>query len=108
LVKRQIKHWDKSVRLLSAEALSVLVATDPKRFVDSILPTLLDQSLSQDLPTRHGSALAVAKVVIALKESGHPLSEELNLRIVELVPAIEKARLYRCPNPQPRTLNPEH
>jgi hypothetical protein len=101
LVKRQIKHWDKAVRLLSAEALSELVATDPKRFADSILPTLLDQSLSQDLPTRHGSALAVAKVVVGLKESGHPLSDELNSRVVDLVPAIEKARLYRCSSTRP-------
>lgn len=95
LVKAQVRHWDKSVRLLSSQTLGILVSTDAARFADEILPKLLDASLSQDLPTRHGSALGVAETVLGLRGCGHVLSKDVSDRVVELVPAIEKARLYR-------------
>lgn len=69
---------------------------DTSYFTTRILPVLVESSLSPDLPTRHGCALGVAEVVLGLSECGCELGEELADKVVELVPAIERARLYRC------------
>uniref|UniRef100_A0A7S1HIM2 Tubulin-folding cofactor D ARM repeats domain-containing protein n=2 Tax=Hemiselmis andersenii TaxID=464988 RepID=A0A7S1HIM2_HEMAN len=95
LVERQVRHWDKQIRVLSAQTLRLLVGKEPGLFTEGVLQRLLDAALSPDLATRHGSALGVSEVVMGLKECGVALEEGLAARVVGLVPAIEKARLYR-------------
>lgn len=94
-VKRQINHWDKNIRVVSSQALRKLVHRDTSYFTTKILHVLVESSLCPDLPTRHGCALGVAEVVLGLSECGCELGEELADKVVELVPAIERARLYR-------------
>jgi hypothetical protein len=83
------------MRVVSSQTLRLLAAADTAYFVGKVLPALLDASLSPDLPTRHGSALGVAEVVLGLSEAGCSLPEDLVDKAIGLVPAIEKARLYR-------------
>ena len=95
LVSRQLKHWDSAMRHLAAEALRKLVPLFPAYFVDTALPALLEQAMSSDVPTRHGGACGLAQVLLGMKDCGHALPAALETRVVGLVPAVEKARLFR-------------
>uniref|UniRef100_A0A803NVD6 Tubulin-specific chaperone D n=1 Tax=Cannabis sativa TaxID=3483 RepID=A0A803NVD6_CANSA len=95
LLYNKICHWDKGLRELAAEALSALVKYDPVYFADSVLETLIPCTLSSDLCMRHGATLAVGELVLALHQCDYALSSEKQKRVAAVVPAIEKARLYR-------------
>jgi hypothetical protein len=47
------------------------------------------------VPTRHGGACSIAQILLGLKDCGHKLPSDLETRVVGLVPAVEKARLFR-------------
>ena len=83
------------MRVLSSQTLCKLAAADPAYLTSKVLPMLLDMSLSPDLPTRHGSALGVAEIVCGLSDAHAALPDDIIEKVVGLVPAIEKARLYR-------------
>ncbi|KAJ7541816.1 hypothetical protein O6H91_10G078100 [Diphasiastrum complanatum] len=95
LLQSKIGHWDRGIRELAAEALSCLAKYESALFEDTILQTLISRSLSSDLNLRHGACLAAAEVVKALHECGFRFSSEKEKAIANMVPAIEKARLYR-------------
>ena len=95
LAEVQLRHWDKSVRGLSASALRLLTKCDPGYMVGRILSPLLEGSLSPDLPTRHGCTLALAECVLGFSDARHALDEGWHARLIDAVPQIEKARLYR-------------
>ncbi|KAL4199389.1 hypothetical protein AMTRI_Chr03g50890 [Amborella trichopoda] len=95
LLTYKICHWDKGLRELAAAALSALVKYEPGYFCDFVLDKLIPCTLSLDLNMRHGATLAVAEIVLALHQCGAMLSIEKQNRISGIVPAIEKARLYR-------------
>ncbi|KAI9172975.1 hypothetical protein H9P43_007106 [Blastocladiella emersonii ATCC 22665] len=64
LLENSVFHWDPAVRVLAAEALGVLVDLKPDIFqhlFDTLLPTIT----STELGTRHGSAVALAEVILA-------------------------------------------
>jgi hypothetical protein len=54
----KIQHWDKSIRELSARAISCLTVVDPKYVHDFVLPKLVASTTASDLNLRHGSILA--------------------------------------------------
>jgi tubulin-specific chaperone D len=95
LVQVQLRHWDRSLRSLSAGTLRLLSKADPAYIVDTVLPALVESTLSADLPTRHGATLAVAECVLGLCDAGRALDDGWHERLVDVVPQIEKARLYR-------------
>ncbi|OWM64922.1 hypothetical protein CDL15_Pgr028640 [Punica granatum] len=86
---------DKSLRELAGEALAALVKYDPEYFAGYVLQKLIPCTLSSDLCMRHGATLAVAELVLALHQYGHSLSNDKQKQVAGIVPAIEKARLYR-------------
>jgi hypothetical protein len=96
LVYVKLRHWDRAVRELAATALAALTPADP-HFVAGAecLSVLTAGCLSPDLPTRHGAACALAAVVRALHACGHALPDDVQATVVAVVPAVEKARLYR-------------
>lgn len=47
------------------------------------------------MQVRHGAALGLGEVVLALHTSGHALDDDRQSAVAAMVPAIEKARLYR-------------
>lgn len=95
LLYNKICHWDKSLRELAAKALAALVKYEPEYFVNYVLEKLIPCTLSTDLCMRHGATLAAGEVVLAVHQCGYVLSADSHKRIAGIVPAIEKARLYR-------------
>ncbi|WOL10087.1 tubulin-folding cofactor D isoform X1 [Canna indica] len=95
LLSSKINHWDKSLRELAAEALSALAQYDPKYFADHVLAKLIPSTLSSDLCTRHGATLAAGELVVTLHRLGIVFSTDEQKSLSGVVPAIEKARLYR-------------
>ncbi|KAL3695132.1 hypothetical protein R1sor_008783 [Riccia sorocarpa] len=95
LMNVKISHWEKSLRELSAESLSLLAKYDVSYFAGHVLDTLVPRTLSADLCQRHGATLAVAEVIKALHELSFKLSADKESMVAGIVPAIERARLYR-------------
>ncbi|ESQ44003.1 hypothetical protein EUTSA_v10005754mg [Eutrema salsugineum] len=95
LLYNKICHWDKSLRELAAETLAALVKYEPEHFANYVLEKLIPCTLSTDLCMRHGATLAAGEVVLALHQCGYVLSADSHKRMAGIVPAIEKARLYR-------------
>ncbi|KAL6560372.1 hypothetical protein OROGR_003931 [Orobanche gracilis] len=95
LLQSKICHWDKSLRELAATALSALVKFEPEYFANIILEKLSPCTLSSDLCMRHGAVLATGEVVLALHMHNYILSADKQKVAADIVPAIEKARLYR-------------
>ncbi|PSS24147.1 Tubulin-folding cofactor D like [Actinidia chinensis var. chinensis] len=95
LLHNKICHWDKGLRELAANALASLVKYDPKYFANFVLEKLIPCTLSPDLCMRHGATLAAGEIVFALYKCDYALSTDKQKQIAGIVPAIEKARLYR-------------
>ncbi|XP_051132533.1 tubulin-folding cofactor D [Andrographis paniculata] len=95
LLHSKICHWEKGLRELAATALSHLVKLKPEYFADVILDKLVPCTLSTDLCMRHGATLATGEVILALHECNYALSTDKQKVAAGVVPAIEKARLYR-------------
>ncbi|XP_020211483.1 tubulin-folding cofactor D isoform X2 [Cajanus cajan] len=95
LLDRKICHWDKSLRELAAEALSFLVKYDPQYFASIVMEKLIPCTLSSDLCMRHGATLATGELVLALHQCSFTLPSDKQKILAGVVPAIEKARLYR-------------
>ncbi|KAK2968570.1 hypothetical protein RJ640_006761 [Escallonia rubra] len=95
LLYNKICHWDKGLRELATTALSALVKYDPEYSANFVLEKLIPCTLSSDLCMRHGATLAAGELVLALHKCNHTLSKDKQKNIAGIVPAIEKARLYR-------------
>nr|XP_010919466.1 tubulin-folding cofactor D isoform X3 [Elaeis guineensis] len=95
LLCNKITHWDKSLRELAAEALSALAKYDHEYFAGYVLEKLIPSTLSLDLCTRHGATLAVGELVLTLHQLGFVFPSDKQKTLSGIVPAIEKARLYR-------------
>ena len=95
----KLSHWDPSIRLLASKALNGLTSTDLQYMSVIVLPYLLKSCFDEkNLPSRHGSTLGLAEIVLAFGEVESMekyLSPELLDSITEAVPTIEKRRLYR-------------
>ncbi|KAM1026785.1 hypothetical protein ACFX2A_040629 [Malus domestica] len=95
LLYNKICHWDKGLRELAAEALSSLVKYDHDYLANYAVEKIIPCTLSSDLCMRHGATLAAGELVLALHKCGYALSADKQKRVAGVVPAIEKARLYR-------------
>ncbi|KAJ3682191.1 hypothetical protein LUZ60_014764 [Juncus effusus] len=95
LLFSKINHWEKGLRELAAEGLSALAKYEPDYFGDYVINEIIPLTLSQDLCTRHGAILAAAELALTLHNLGFIFPSEKQKALSGLVPAIEKARLYR-------------
>ncbi|XP_047981355.1 tubulin-folding cofactor D isoform X1 [Salvia hispanica] len=95
LLHNKICHWEKGLRELASTALSLLVKFEPEYFANVILDKLVPCTLSSDLCMRHGATLATGEVVLALHKQSYALPTDKQKTVAGIVPAIEKARLYR-------------
>jgi len=98
LYRTKMFHWDPTIRKLTSKSLSALTTLDPKFVGGIVMPFLMDKSLDPtNLNVRHGAVLGVAETVLALSKLKQldALSETSKTFLAELVPAIEKKRLYR-------------
>ncbi|KAG8084191.1 hypothetical protein GUJ93_ZPchr0010g7418 [Zizania palustris] len=95
LLCNKITHWERSLRELSAQALSMLVQYDMKYFAGYALEKIFPCTLSSDLCTRHGATLASGEIALKLYQLGFTFTTDMQKALSGIVPAIEKARLYR-------------
>ena len=104
LFKIKLCHWDPAVRLLTSKALNGLTSFDIDYMKSTVIPYLLENSMDQrNVQLRHGSVLGLAEIVLAFgsikvleeRELETLLSSAQLTSIAELVPMIEKKRLYR-------------
>lgn len=95
LYEVKLFHWDIEMRLLSAKTLATLAPLDLNHMAEFALPSLIPYTISTDLVRRHGAVSGVGELLVALVQGGITLSEELTESILNIVPSIEKARLYR-------------
>ena len=100
LLAVKLHHWDSDIRTLASQSLAQVSKLNPMYCAKEILPKLLEQSFNDDLVVRHGSLLGAAEMVLALGELNlvkdiKALNDDMKSSIVELIPSIEKAHLYR-------------
>lgn len=103
LFEIKLQHWDKALRVLASQALGNLTHLDTEYIESIAIPHLLEKSLDPlNVQLRHGAVLGLAEILNSYslmvndaKPIARLLSEELLSGLVELVPAIEKKRLYR-------------
>eukprot|EP00048_Salpingoeca_helianthica_P006781 m.102538 g.102538 ORF g.102538 m.102538 type:complete len:1182 (+) comp14122_c1_seq1:62-3607(+) len=79
LAAHKIAHWDRDVRLLAAQALGRLCATNCDLVISTTREQLLPDMLAADLNRRHGALLAVGQIALGLASAGTPT------RLAELV-----------------------
>eukprot|EP00752_Nemacystus_decipiens_P005667 g5128.t1 len=91
----KLKHWDPELRRLSALALGAMAPLEPRYAAGTVLPAALADALSPDLLRRHGACLALAEVTLALGKVSYTIPADTTAGLVGIVPALEKARLYR-------------
>jgi hypothetical protein len=116
LIEHKINHWDKDMRELTSKAVPKLflaVFTEEyqrksqqlgENFNEStnqLVRELLDGCLSDHLYTRHGSLLTLTRLLQVLvqyclnTEFSFSLSQDNHQLLENLIPTIEKKRLYR-------------
>jgi hypothetical protein len=93
----KLGHWDRDIRLLAAKALGKLAQLDQDLAVDNLRKVIV-HCMSPLANLRHGSLLAVGEIVLSLcLETNSPFLFPLDLAddIAQLVPRLDKARMYR-------------
>ncbi len=66
LVNEKLKHYEESLRILAAKALSVLVCFNPNLVVTKYLPTLMNNVYSKILHIRQGALLGISEIILGL------------------------------------------
>eukprot|EP00698_Gefionella_okellyi_P015427 TRINITY_DN4352_c0_g1_i1.p1 TRINITY_DN4352_c0_g1~~TRINITY_DN4352_c0_g1_i1.p1 ORF type:complete len:1198 (-),score=203.98 TRINITY_DN4352_c0_g1_i1:1530-5069(-) len=95
LVQFGVPHWDKTVRELSSHALYNLASVASEHIVSNVLPQMSLRVTADDLVERHGAILAVAELTRARPLLSVPFADALIADLINIVPKIESARLYR-------------
>ncbi|KAH3743339.1 beta-tubulin cofactor D [Pelomyxa schiedti] len=92
LLKVKLKHWDPVIRELAAKSIGRISTVASQIILDQYLPAIVPQCLALDVFSRHGNLLALAEIVTSLQLT-YP--EKLLQDILDIIPQIEDARLYR-------------
>lgn len=95
LLNVKLRHWDITLRQLTAETLGKLVLVDTEFFSTAAIDALIPRCLDSVLEVRHGSALGLSQVLLALHGAGLSLTADRQDKVRTIVVEIEKARLYR-------------
>jgi len=104
-------HWDLEIRTIASKSLHGLTSLDHDYFATKVVPELIESCIDSDLAIRHGAILGVAEIILALgyirdgkvqqdtmqgvgsEDLG--ISSDIAISVAELVPRLEKLRLYR-------------
>ncbi|KAL0271366.1 UNVERIFIED_CONTAM: hypothetical protein PYX00_008475 [Menopon gallinae] len=85
LVEKKVDHWDVAIRELTSSALFNMTPLNADYMMDFVIPALLKKTKSVDLNCRHGSVIALAEVIHALKLLNRDVSQEVIEEIRQLV-----------------------
>eukprot|EP00884_Botryococcus_braunii_P022550 jgi/Botrbrau1/897/Bobra.0167s0018.1 len=95
LLEVKLAHWDRALRTLASQGLAALVPTDTTYFATEAVDFLVARCVDPVLEVRHGAALGLGEVVLALHACGEGLAPGAAQRVAGVVAAVDKARLYR-------------
>ena len=100
LLDVKARHWEPKLRLLAAQAAARLAPLDAEWTTTKMIPALVARSISADLKERHGAVHMLAEVLLGLVNTTHGgdganLPVETRKAVANVVPNIEKMRLYR-------------
>lgn len=90
----KLSHWDKQIRQLASKAVASLALIDVP-FTLHLLSQLAIECTSSNVNVRHGSILATAELLFKLISHNVAVPSTLISEIVEIVPNINKNRLFR-------------
>ena len=94
-----MKHWEKSLRELAAQALASLVHTDVEYHCTESVPRLIQSCLSNVLDERHGAIAGMACIIpqiYALKnDDDHWLDGCVQQQLADIIPTLVNAGLTK-------------
>ena len=95
----KLSHWDENIRALAAEGLAKLTPMDVGNMIPIVRSLIID-AMSSNLASRHGALLGLAHIIPALSQcsnlsSIHLLEADVMEDLINLIPKLDKARLYR-------------
>ena len=99
LVGTKLYHWDRNVRVASAESVGKIVPilsqkeALAKKLTEQVIPALLAKAVSPVIPTRHGAIAALANIVATLPAS-LATADRLET-ILGVLPKLHSKRLFR-------------
>lgn len=96
LLAVKLEHWDPEIRDISAKSLCKLIEINSFK-ANFVLKLLLKNCLSDNISRRHGALLSLAGM-LHISISKFTIDQENLISIEQLVPTIEKLRLYRGKN----------
>ncbi len=67
----KLRHWEPAMRILSAQALSVVCVFNPKMVVEDFLTKLIPLCFDKALHIRHGAIFGVGEILIGLSGNSH-------------------------------------
>lgn len=94
LQEAKLSHWDKQIRQLASKAVASLALIDVP-FTLHLLSQLAMECTASNVNVRHGSILAMAELLFKLISHNVAVPSTLMSEIVEIVPNINKNRLFR-------------
>ena len=96
LSQTKIFHWDEEIRLIAAQGLAQLVPVHlgPQLGLQA-LKHLLPCCTSKVFSTRHGAVVGISSLIFALSLSSTIIPMDIMSAVVDVVPALDKARLFR-------------
>ena len=94
LHQTKLCHWDRDIRELASKCLASMVPINPMICLE-VLSCLDSEGTNPNLFKRHGAVLGISRMLLAYKRFRESLPTALLDNIVNLVPALDKARMYR-------------
>jgi hypothetical protein len=97
----KLVHWDEEIRVLASKGLARLAHINKDNTI-LLLRSIVADGLSTNFARRHGSLLGVAEIMLGLSECAEVtdnsetfIPKDILDDIIQLIPRIDKARLYR-------------
>lgn len=97
----KLVHWDEEIRVLASKGLARLAHINKDNTI-VLLHSIVADGLSTNFARRHGALLGVAELMLGLSECAEVtdnsetfIPKDILDDIIQLIPRIDKARLYR-------------
>ena len=81
----KLTHWECSTRRLAARAIGILGDLDPEWVAEVGVETVLARTRSLDLPSRHGSIIALGEMLLVTSRMNTRLDSDVNVRVLNVI-----------------------
>lgn len=96
LVEIKTAHWDTAIRELTAKTLNKLTHHNVEYMSTTVLNQLIDKTDSIDVNLRHGSAMAIGEIVLALKQlNPQSISDDVTHSLSNLIIKFQTREQFR-------------